>query len=79
MFPVEIVIGSGDEDALQEKMRIMREWLDHRRFEPSTFRYKFSSPGILVCVEFKVETEAAGFAKEFGGRALPATVDTRTG
>jgi hypothetical protein len=44
MFPVEI--GIPDEDALTGRMTMMREWLDHQRFEPATFRYTFTSPGI---------------------------------
>ena len=79
MFPVEIAIHDPDESVLTERMKQMREWLDHRRFEPSTFRYTFTSPGILICVEFKAEVEAAAFCTEFGGRALQGIADTRTG
>jgi hypothetical protein len=38
MFPVEIHIS--DEAALPEEMATMRTWLDHSRFEPSTFQYR---------------------------------------
>jgi hypothetical protein len=66
MFPVEI--GIPDEDALTGRMTMMREWLDHQRFEPATFRYTFTSPGILVRVEFAVEAEAVAFAEAFDGQ-----------
>ena len=66
MFPVEI--GIPDEDALTGRMGMMREWLDHQRFEPATFRYTFTSPGILVRVEFAVEAEAVAFAEAFDGQ-----------
>ena len=65
MFPVELRIT--DEDALIEKMTAMREWLDHRRFEPLTFRYTFEHPGMLFRIDFAIEVQAAAFAKEFGG------------
>ena len=66
VFPVEIRIP--DEDALTGRMAMMREWLDHERFEPATFRYTFTSPGILVRVEFAVEAEAVAFAEAFDGQ-----------
>lgn len=74
MFPVAINIA--DEDALIEKMTAMREWLDHRRFEPSTFRYTFVLSGILFQVDFASQTQAAAFASEFGGRAIAAPDET---
>jgi hypothetical protein len=51
-------------------MNSMREWLDHRRFEPSTFRYTFEPPGLIFQVDFKLEAEAITFANAFGGRVL---------
>ena len=75
MFPVEIPIPERDEDALPTRMTAMREWLDHRRFEPSVFRYSFAAPGLLFRVEFTVEAEAAAFAKAFGGRVAEAAAD----
>jgi hypothetical protein len=57
-----------DEDALMGRMARMREWLDHQRFEPATFRYTFTSPGILFRVEFTAEAEAVAFAKAFAGQ-----------
>ena len=75
MFPVEVRIPERDEDALTARMTAMREWLDHRRFEPSTFRYTFTAPGILFRVDFSVEAAAVAFAREFGGRMIGAPAD----
>jgi hypothetical protein len=78
MFPVEIHLCERDEEALTARMTAMREWLDHRRFEPSTFRYTFTGPdgftaaGILFEMDFSVEAEALAFASEFGGRLTGA-------
>ena len=65
MFPVEIRLP--DEERLTARMATMREWLDHQRFEPASFRYTFEPPGILFRVEFTVEAQAVAFAKAFGG------------
>ncbi len=75
MFPVEIRIRERDEDALTARMTAMREWLDHRRFEPSTFRYTFTAPGILFRVDFAVAAAAVAFAREFGGRVIGALAE----
>jgi hypothetical protein len=66
VFPVEIHIPN--EDALTERMATMRQWLDHQRFEPASFRYTFEPPGILFRVEFTVQAEAVAFAKAFDGQ-----------
>jgi hypothetical protein len=76
MFHVEVRIAEHDEDALTARMTAMREWLDHRRFEPSTFRYVFIAPGILFRVDFSVEAAAVAFATEFGGRMIGALANT---
>lgn len=68
MFPVEIRIRENNEKVVTEKMTSMREWLDHRRFEPSTFRYRFEPPGLVFQVEFKLEAEAIAFAQAFAGQ-----------
>jgi hypothetical protein len=54
-------------------MNHMREWLDHRRFEPSTFRYTFEPAGFVFKSVFTIEAEAIAFATEFGGRVMPAS------
>jgi hypothetical protein len=73
MFPVEVRILEYNEDVLTAKMIAMREWLDHQRFEPATFRYNLSSPGVVFRIDFAVEMQAVGFAKEFGGRVISLT------
>jgi hypothetical protein len=75
MFPVEIRIREPDEDALTVKMTAMREWLDHHRFEPSTFRYTFTAPGLLFRVDFADEAAAIAFAREFRGRVVGASAE----
>jgi hypothetical protein len=68
MFAVELRILN--EDSFADAMTGMREWLDHRRFEPSVFRYTFSSPGMLLHVDFSVQDEAVKFAESFGGQVV---------
>ena len=68
MFPVEIPLV--DENKLAETLESMRTWLDHKRFEPATFRYSFGAARILFQVDFAIEEEAADFAKAFGGKVL---------
>lgn len=68
MFSVEVRMS--DDPALTERMATMRTWLDHHRFEPSTFRHTFVAQGIIFRVEFKVEAEATMFAKAFAGRLI---------
>ena len=75
MFPVEVCIPERDEDALTARMTAIREWLDHHRFPASTFRYTFTSPGILFQVDFSIEAAAVAFAREFGGRMIGALAE----
>jgi hypothetical protein len=49
-------------------MATMRQWLDHQRFEPATFRYTFAPPGMVFRAEFMVEAQAVAFAAAFGGQ-----------
>ena len=72
MFLVEIAIRERDEDALTARMTAMHQWLDQSGFEPSTFHYTFTAPGILFRVDFSVEAAAVAFAREFGGRFISA-------
>ena len=72
VFSVEIPVHERDEGALTARMTAMRGWLDHRGFEPSTFRYTFTEPGILFRVDFSVEAAAVAFARGFGGRLIGA-------
>lgn len=71
VFPVEIRID--EEAALTAHMSAMREWLDHRRFEPATFRHSHSSAGFILRVEFTIEAEALAFENEFDGQLVRAT------
>ncbi len=73
MFLVEVTIQH--EDELTEKMEAMRTWLDHRRFEPATFRYTFASPSVGCRIEFSIEAEALAFAAAFGGHLSGATAN----
>jgi hypothetical protein len=58
------------EDDLVGQMNRMRAWLDHRHFEPSSFKLSPAAGRSVVRVFFKSESEAAAFAAEFGGRSL---------
>jgi hypothetical protein len=53
--------------ALPDIMKVIRIWLDQRRFNPKTFEIAISGSVTLVCVEFTQETEAAEFAEAFAG------------
>ena len=70
MYPVEIIFGESTEDALTARLTAMREWLDHRRFEPTTFRHTFTESGLQFQVDFRLQEEAVMFAREFGGLLL---------
>jgi hypothetical protein len=58
------------EDDLVEQMNRMRAWLDHRHFEPSSFKLSPVARRKVVRVSFTSESAAAEFAAEFGGRSL---------
>ena len=67
---------SVEDDDLNDRMSRMRTWLDHRRYEPASFRFGIADGRPKVRVSFKVEREAAAFVTEFGGTLLPsATTD----
>ena len=66
MYGVDIRVQQGD---LSRQMSAMRIWLDEHRFEPSTFSFRDTGSGTLVCIEFKVPREAEAFAERFDGRA----------
>lgn len=65
MIPVEVPLA--DENKLAATIEAMRTWLDHKRYEPTVFRYGFGGPRIVFQVDFAVEAEAIEFAKAFGG------------
>jgi hypothetical protein len=66
VFPVEIWID--DEEALTERLAAVRQWLHRCRSEPSTFRYIFLSPAVLLQIDFPAKAEAVAFARQSGGR-----------
>ena len=76
MFPVEIRILKDAEDTFTARMTAMRQWLDHRRFEPSIFRHTLTSRGFVILVDFKIKAEAVEFARRFDGHILSIVEDT---
>ena len=54
----------------------MRTWLDHQHVEPDAFRHSSGGAGIAFRVDFKLESEAAAFARAFGGRLLGLPIAT---
>ena len=71
LYIVEIPV---TDDDLNERMNRMRAWLDHQRSEPSSFRLLRTEIQQVVRVVFKIESEAAAFASEFGGSLLCSPV-----
>lgn len=67
LFTVEVRLIGGD---FVTALTQMRTWLDHRRIEPDAFRHSAGGAGVTFRVEFKVESEAAQFARTFGGRLI---------
>jgi len=74
LYIVEVPV---TEDDLDERMNRMRAWLDHQRFEPSSFRLLRTDTQQVVRVVFKIASEAAAFAAEFGG-SLTSSPDSDT-
>jgi hypothetical protein len=70
-YAVEVPVA---EDDLCEQMNRMRGWLDHQRFEPSSFRLSRAGNRQFVRVLFKIESEAVAFAAEFRGSLLASSV-----
>jgi hypothetical protein len=77
MFLVEICIPKGTKNTLTVGMTAMRQWLDHRRFEPSIFRHTLTSRGFIILIDFKLNAEAVEFSRNFGGRILSMAEDTK--
>ena len=73
MFSVERIIG---EEAIVDTMETMRTWLDHKHYEPTTFRYSFTGAGVVFRVDFMHERAAADFAAAFQGRLVPPLTET---
>jgi hypothetical protein len=56
-----------DANTLPEAMAGMRQWLDHRHFQPAVFRSTFGAAGVLLRIEFANAAEANEFAQAFDG------------
>jgi len=56
-----------NQEALFEAMAGMRQWLDHRRYEPAIFRSVLKDASLLMRVEFASLAEANEFAYAFDG------------
>jgi hypothetical protein len=67
MFQIEIHI---DDIGCLERMVQMWTWLNQRRLEPTTFRYEFTTHGIICRVDFPIEADAAAFATSFDGKLV---------
>jgi hypothetical protein len=76
MFLVEICIPKGTKNTLTVGMTAMRQWLDHRRFEPSIFRHTLTSRGFIIQIDFKLKAEAVEFSRNFGGCIFSMAKDT---
>jgi hypothetical protein len=70
MMVVEIHIS--DAATLSEAMAEMRQWLDHRRFQPAVFHYTFKESCLLLRIEFGTAAEAREFAQAFHGAVAEA-------
>ena len=63
---------------LSRSLVSMREWLDGRGYQPSSFRYKSDGDEtVAVHVTFKTDKEAVEFADELGGVVLDRPVSAR--
>ena len=73
-YVVELTISEAD---FTEQMNSMRAWLDHRRCQPSAFRFAGAEAAGECRVHFEAASDAEAFAREFGGRLLhlPAVED----
>ena len=60
-----------EREELSTIMARIREWLDGQRFEPDAFRCTTDDESVTCRLEFKVESEAAACAAEFGGDVRP--------
>jgi len=67
LFAVEIRLIESTEEALTTPITVIQRWLDNSGLEPPTFRYTFFDAGILLRVDFNLQSEAVAFAKEFSG------------
>jgi hypothetical protein len=52
---------------LAHLMRDMQAWLDRKRIQPVEFQHSVAPPGLAFRVAFAEPSDAAAFAKAFGG------------
>jgi hypothetical protein len=68
-MPYSVEVRS-DATKIGSLMERMREWLDAQRIEPDVFRHAVDEAGVLIHLQFKVESEASAFGDAFSGRLL---------
>ena len=59
-----------DANDLFQRLTDIRVWLDDHRYEPSTFKYFYLDPGMMIRVSYKIDDEAEAFAQKFGGSTI---------
>ena len=67
MFAVQIRLVEPTEEAFTTQITGIQRWLNDCEFVPSTFRYTFFNGGVVLRVDFNLESEAVAFANEFSG------------
>jgi hypothetical protein len=51
-------------------MAVIRQWLDHRGFQPAVFRSTSRGIGFMMRIEFVSAAEANEFAQAFDGTVV---------
>src|SRR5438045_7018950 len=65
-----------DASTLPEAMAGMRQWRDHRCFQPAVFRSTFTEAGLVLRIEFATAPQAKEFAQAFDGTIDDAPVSS---
>jgi hypothetical protein len=60
---------------IAEGLSKLQVWLEDRRIEPSTFRYRMKTDDVRLQIDFSTLQDAAAFAEEFGGSVSGGTQD----
>jgi hypothetical protein len=68
MYAVEV---HRDGEDLAGPMEEMRMWLDGKGIQPALFRMSIIPGGTVFRLEFAGRSEAAAFARAFGGTVVP--------
>ena len=58
---------------IAEGLSKLQEWLEDRRIEPSTFRYRMEADDVRLQIDFATLEDAAAFAEAFGGSVSGGT------